>query len=89
MPARLEALKARHLAMAATSEGSPVVACQPGLFDRRALRRADDDREGRLRRSADSEAQLKAIAQAARVSLAGPPRLVLVARRYLDMALSP
>jgi superfamily II DNA or RNA helicase len=79
VPARLEALKARHLAMAATSEGSPVVACQPGLFDRRALRRADDHREGRLRRRADSEAQLKAIAQAASVSLAGPPRLLLAA----------
>ncbi len=79
VPARLEALKARHLAIAATSESSPVVACQPGLFDRRALKRADDDREGRLRRNADSEAQLKAIAQAAHVSLAGPPRLLLVA----------
>jgi hypothetical protein len=79
VPARLEALKARHLAMAATSQGSPVVACQPGLFDRRALRRADDDREGRLRRSADAESQLDANAQAASVSLAGPPRLLLVA----------
>jgi superfamily II DNA or RNA helicase len=79
VPARLEALKARHLAMAATDEGPPIVACQPGLFDRRALRRADDDREGRLRRSAEAEARLKAIVQAARVSLAGPPRLLLVA----------
>ncbi len=79
VPARLAALKARHLAMAATSEGSPVVAWQLGLFDRRALRRADDDREGRRRRSADSGEQLKAIAQAARVSLAAPPRLLLVA----------
>jgi hypothetical protein len=79
VPARLEATKARHHAMAAANEGSPVVACQPGLFDRRALKRADDDREGRLRRRADAEAQLKAIAQAAHVSLAGPPRLLLVA----------
>ncbi len=79
MPARLGALKTRHLAIAATDEGSPVVACQPGLFDRRALRRAEEAREGRLRRSADAEAQLKAIAQAASVSLAGPPRLLLVA----------
>jgi superfamily II DNA or RNA helicase len=79
VPARLEALKARHLAIAAASEPAPVVACQPGLFDHRALRRADDDREGRLHRSADSEAQLKAIAQAATVSPAGPPRLLLVA----------
>ena len=47
VPARLEAQKARHLAMAATSDGSPVVAFQPGLFDRRALRRADEDRERR------------------------------------------
>jgi superfamily II DNA or RNA helicase len=79
VPARLEAQNARHLAIAAASEAAPVVACQPGLFDRRALRRADDDREGRLRRSADSEAQLKVIAQAASVALAGPPRLLLAA----------
>ncbi len=77
--ARLEAQKARHLAMAATGDGSPVVGFQPGLFDRRALRRADEDGKAQLRRSADSEAQLKAIAQAASVSLAGPPRLVLAA----------
>jgi superfamily II DNA or RNA helicase len=79
VPARLEALKARHLAMAATNDGTGLVACQPGLFDRRALRRADDDRDGRRRRSAESEAQLKAIAQAASVSLARPPRLLLAA----------
>ena len=79
MPARLDALKARWLAMAATSDGSPVVACQPGLFDRRALRRSDHDRRARLCRSAEAEARLKAIAQAATVSLAGPPRLLLVA----------
>jgi superfamily II DNA or RNA helicase len=77
--ARLEAQKARHLAMAATSDGSPVVGCQPGLFDRRALRRADEDGKAQLRRRADSEAQLKAIAQAASLSLGGPPRLLLAA----------
>jgi superfamily II DNA or RNA helicase len=77
--ARLEAQRARHLAMAATVDGSPVVGFQLGLFDRRALRRADEDGKAQLRRSADSEAQLKAIAQAASVSLAGPPRLLLAA----------
>jgi hypothetical protein len=65
--------------MAATSDHSPVVGCQPGLFDRRALRRQDEDGNAQLRRRADAEAQLKAIAQAASVSLAGPPRLRLVA----------
>ena len=77
MPARFEALRARHLAMAGASEGSPVVACQPGLFDRRALRRMDEDRQDRLRQSAESDAQLRVLTQAAGVSLAGAPRLLL------------
>ncbi len=76
---RLAPARLRQLAIADESERAPVVACQPGLFDRRALRQADDTRRLRQRRRAELEAQMKAIAQAARVSLAGPPRLLLVA----------
>jgi hypothetical protein len=43
------------------------------------LRRADEERQSRLERKAEEEAQMRAIARAATVSLAGPPRLVLVA----------
>ncbi len=79
LPPRLEAARLRQSAIAEEGERAPVVACQPGLFDRRALRQADDDSRLRLLRRTELEARTKAIAQAANVSLAGSPRLVLVA----------
>jgi len=57
----------------------PVAACQPGLFDRRALRQADERQRARRAREVEDEAQMAALSRAAIVQLAGPPRLVLVA----------
>jgi superfamily II DNA or RNA helicase len=79
LPQRLAAARLRQLAIAEESERAPIVACQPGLFDRRALQQADDASRQRLLRRAESKAQMKAIGEAAMVSVAGPPRLVLVA----------
>jgi superfamily II DNA or RNA helicase len=76
---RLAGARRRELAIAEAVDQVPIVACQPGLFDRRAWRQASDDREARLERKAEHETQLGAIARAAAVSLAAPPRLVLAA----------
>jgi superfamily II DNA or RNA helicase len=79
LPPRLAAAGRRQLAIAEEGDRPPVVACQPGLFDRRALRQADDESRLRLLRRTELEVRMKAIAGAANLSLAGPPRLVLVA----------
>ena len=79
LPPRFAPIRSRERGIAETIDGAPVAACQPGLFDRRALRQVDRDRQARLERRTEVEARMKAIAQAANVSLAGPPRLVLVA----------
>jgi superfamily II DNA or RNA helicase len=76
---QLEALGRRELAMAAANDRVPVAACQPGLFDRRALRQADERQRARRAREIEDEAQMAALSRAAIVQLAGPPRLVLVA----------
>ena len=79
LPSRFDALNARLLAMANAGADPPLVPYQPGLFDRRALRRADLERRLREARRAETESELAAAGRAATVSLAGSPRLLLVA----------
>jgi hypothetical protein len=79
LASRLVSASARERAIAEATDRIPAVACQPGLFDRRALRQADEDRRARLECRAEEDARIELIAQAANVSLAAPPRLVLVA----------
>jgi hypothetical protein len=79
VPPRLLSGSRRNLAIAGAGDRVPVVACQPGLFDRRALRQAGEDRQARVLRQEDDTAQIDAIARAVDLSLAGPPRLMLIA----------
>jgi superfamily II DNA or RNA helicase len=75
---RLALLRAREIGLAAVGEGATITACQPGLFDRRALREADEDRQARALRQEEGQARLDAISRAGSLSLTGPPRLMLI-----------
>lgn len=74
---RLAPLTAREeaLSMACRQE---TFALQPGLFDRRAIKQADEDRRRRERDDQDTAARLQGLARQARLELAADPELVLV-----------
>jgi superfamily II DNA or RNA helicase len=74
---RLAFLRRRDEALEAVCERVPVVAVQPGLFDRRALAAADRRRDDRRRQEAAAVSRLGALARASRLALAGAPRLLL------------
>jgi len=76
---RLSSGSRRELAIAIADDRVPVAACQPGLFDRRALRQADEDRQASALRRQEAKARTDADLRTSNLSLAGPPRLVLVA----------
>ena len=78
LPPRLSALAARESALALTT-GKPIGAFQPGLFDRRALRRMATERQVEALLADEARAQIEALANSAKLSLAGPPREMLVA----------
>jgi superfamily II DNA or RNA helicase len=75
----LEAERARETALADVVDAVPVVAVQAGLFDRRALRRAEAAREERAGLRDETGRHVEHLRQAARLLLAEPPRLVLAA----------
>ncbi|HEY3382846.1 MAG TPA: helicase-related protein [Vicinamibacterales bacterium] len=72
-------LCARQIEIARVADATPVVALQPGLFDRRALKSADRDEALRRRSETDDDARLSALTRATDLSLAGPPAVLLVA----------
>lgn len=76
---RLEAQRAREIAVALVSDRVPAVAFQPGLFDRRALRADEEDRRARNLQEEETKRMLSALGRATDLSLAGAPRLVLAA----------
>ena len=76
---RLLAVRDREMAVAGAIGGDTPAACQPGLFDRRALRAAEEEGRARALRGEDGQARMNALARAAELALAGPPRLMLIA----------
>jgi superfamily II DNA or RNA helicase len=78
LPSRLAGLAARESALARET-GKPIGAFQPGLFDRREARRLAHEREVEALLADDARAHIEALSSGARLSLAGPPRAMLVA----------
>lgn len=74
---RVAPLVNREAAMGAATP-LPRVPVQAGLFDRRALKAADEERRRHDREAADTQARLKSLARARSIELAGDPQLVLV-----------
>jgi hypothetical protein len=75
---RLAAFAARESALASTA-GKPIGAFQPGLFDRRELRRVERERQVEALLADQARAGIEAISSGTTLSLAGPPRVMLVA----------
>ncbi len=75
---RLEAERAREAALSAVSDAVPVAAIQPGLFDRRALRRAEAESDLRARLLEETRGRLLDVDRAAHLQLSMPPELVLL-----------
>jgi superfamily II DNA or RNA helicase len=73
---RVASLAAREDAGARAAAAAP--ACQPGLFDRRALKAAEAGRQRRAREAAEAAARLASLSGSARLRLSGDPELVLV-----------
>jgi hypothetical protein len=76
---RLDAERTREAALSAVVEAVPVVAVQEGLFDRRALRRAEAARDERECLQDETRSRLEGLRRAEWIDLAGPPQPVLVA----------
>ena len=78
LPPRLAALAARESALAQRA-GKRIGEFQPGLFDRREARRVARERQAEALVVETARAQIEALASRGKVSLAGPPRAMLVA----------
>ena len=70
-------LAARERALAG-ARSSVLPPLQPGLFDRRAVKRDEAERRRRDRQAGEAAKQVERGRLAARLELAGPPDLVLV-----------
>ncbi len=75
---RRAAFAARESALALTA-GKPIGSFQPGLFDRRELRRVEREREVEALLAEQARAEIEAISSGTTLSLAGSPRTMLVA----------
>jgi hypothetical protein len=75
---RFAALAARESALAPMT-GKPLGAFQPGLFDRREARRTARERHVEALLADEARAQIEALSSRGRLSLAGPPRAMLLA----------
>jgi hypothetical protein len=78
LPPRLAGLAARESALARVTS-KPIVAFQPGLFDRREARRMDRERHVEALLADEARTQIEALSSGATLSLASPPRAMLVA----------
>ena len=78
LPPRLADLATRESALAPMTT-RPIGAFQPGLFDRREARRMARERQVEALLADEARAQIDALSSRARLSLAGPPRAMLVA----------
>jgi hypothetical protein len=78
LPPRLAALAARESALAPMT-GKPIGAFQPGLFDRREARRMARERQVEALLVDEARAHIEALSSRGRLSLACPPRAMLVA----------
>ena len=78
LPPRLAALAARESALTPMT-GTPISAFQPGLFDRREARRMARERQVEALLADEARAQIEALSSGGRLSLASPPRAMLVA----------
>jgi superfamily II DNA or RNA helicase len=78
LPPRLAGLAARESALAPMTN-RPIGAFQPGLFDRREARRVAGERRLEALLADEARAQIEALSSRSRLSLAGPPRAMLVA----------
>lgn len=77
-PSRLAPLAERESALAAADD-EPIAAFQPGLFDRRELRRIARERQIEALLADQARAQIEAVSSRGKLSLAGPPRVLLAA----------
>ena len=75
---RVAPLAARESALDLAG-GRPIGAVQPGLFDRRELSRLERERRLEARLASEARSRLDALASQGRLSLARPPRAMLVA----------
>lgn len=76
---RLSGVRDREIAVAEAIGSDTVQAYQPGLFDRRALRAADEASQSGALRDEARKTRMSALSRAAELTLAGSPRLMLIA----------